>query len=251
MRRKMGRVSGKVVLITGGASGIGKETAKLLAVEGANIAIFDVNKDALNSAEEEIKNLGVRCKGYIVDVANFENVEKAIQEVVQDFGSLDMLVNNAGITRDDFLSKIEIEDWNRVISVNLTGTFNCAKAVAPIMMEKGHGNIINLSSVVGVYGSIGTTNYSASKAGVIGLTKTWAKEFAKKGIRVNAVAPGFIKTPMTDKVPEKVLKIMISKTPMDRMGESLEVANAILFLASDDSSFITGHILHVNGGLTI
>ena len=161
----MGRVSGKVVLITGGASGIGKETAKLLAVEGANIAIFDVNKDALNSAEEEIKNLGVRCKGYIVDVANFENVEKAIQEVVQDFGSLDMLVNNAGITRDDFLSKIEIEDWNRVISVNLTGTFNCAKAVAPIMMEKGHGNIINLSSVVGVYGNIGQTTMQQARLG--------------------------------------------------------------------------------------
>jgi 3-oxoacyl-[acyl-carrier protein] reductase len=146
---------------------------------------------------------------------------------------------------------MEIDDWNKVISINLTGTFNCAKATASYMMEQGKGNIVNVSSVVGVYGNIGQTNYAASKAGVIGLTKTWAKEFAKKGIRVNAVAPGFIKTPMTDKVPEKVLEIMISKTPMGRMGESLEVANAILFLASEESSFTTGHILHVDGGLVL
>lgn len=247
----MGKMDGKVVIVTGGASGIGKETAILLATKGANIAIFDVNKEALDQAESDIKALNVTCKGYVVDVSSYENVEGAVQSVVQDFGSVDVLINNAGITRDGFLTKMDIQDWNKVISINLTGTFNCAKAVAPVMMEKGHGCIINMSSVVGVYGNIGQTNYSASKAGVIGLTKTWAKEFGKKGIRVNAIAPGFIKTPMTDKVPDKVIEFMVGRTPLGRMGEAKEVAQAILFLASDDSSFITGHILHVDGGLTI
>ena len=247
----MGRLDGKVAIITGGASGIGKKTAEIFSKEGAAIAIFDVNRDALNQTEKEIRDNGGKCNGYVVDVTNFEDVTEKVKEVIEDFGEIDVLVNNAGITRDNFLTKMEIDDWNKVIAINLTGTFNCAKAVAPYMMEKNKGNIVNVSSVVGVYGNIGQTNYAASKAGVIGLTKTWAKEFAKKGIRVNAVAPGFIKTPMTDKVPEKVLEIMISKTPMGRMGEAIEVANAILLLASDDSSFITGHILHVDGGLVL
>jgi len=247
----MGRLDGKVAIITGGASGIGKKTAEIFSKEGAAIAIFDVNRDALNQTEKEIRDNGGKCNGYVVDVTNFEDVTEKVKEVIEDFGEIDVLVNNAGITRDNFLTKMEIDDWNKVIAINLTGTFNCAKAVAPYMMEKNKGNIVNVSSVVGVYGNIGQTNYAASKAGVIGLTKTWAKEFAKKGIRVNAVAPGFIKTPMTDKVPEKVLEIMISKTPMGRMGESLEVANAILFLASEESSFTTGHILHVDGGLVL
>lgn len=247
----MGRLDGKVAIITGGASGIGKKTAEIFSKEGTAIAIFDVNRDALNQTEKEIRDNGGKCNGYVVDVTNFEDVTEKVKEVIEDFGEIDVLVNNAGITRDNFLTKMEIEDWNKVIAINLTGTFNCAKAVAPYMMEKNKGNIVNVSSVVGVYGNIGQTNYAASKAGVIGLTKTWAKEFAKKGIRVNAVAPGFIKTPMTDKVPEKVLEIMISKTPMGRMGESLEVANAILFLASEESSFTTGHILHVDGGLVL
>jgi 3-oxoacyl-[acyl-carrier protein] reductase len=251
MRLAMGKMNGKVVIVTGGASGIGKETSILLASNGANVAVFDINKEALNAVEVDIKTLGVLCKGYVVDVSNYENVEQSVKQVVQDFGNVDVLVNNAGITRDGFLTKMDVEDWNRVIAINLTGTFNCAKAVAPVMMEKGHGCIINLSSVVGVYGNIGQTNYSASKAGVIGLTKTWAKEFGKKGIRVNAVAPGFIKTPMTEKVPDKVIDFMVERTPLGRMGEAKEVAQAILFLASEDSSFITGHILHIDGGLTI
>jgi 3-oxoacyl-[acyl-carrier protein] reductase len=247
----MGRLDEKVAIITGGASGIGKKTAEIFSKEGAAIAIFDVNREALNQTEKEIRDNGGKCNGYVVDVTNFEDVTEKVKEVIEDFGKIDVLVNNAGITRDNFLTKMEIDDWNKVISINLTGTFNCAKATASYMMEQGKGNIVNVSSVVGVYGNIGQTNYAASKAGVIGLTKTWAKEFAKKGIRVNAVAPGFIKTPMTDKVPEKVLEIMISKTPMGRMGESLEVANAILFLASEESSFTTGHILHVDGGLVL
>jgi 3-oxoacyl-[acyl-carrier protein] reductase len=244
----MNRLNGKVAIITGGAGGIGKETAKLFVKEGASVAIFDVNKDGIDAALKEIAG---NSKGYVVDVSDFEDVNKNVQSVIKDFGYVDVLINNAGITRDGFLTKMEIEDWNKVIAINLTGTFNCAKAVAPHMMERGKGNIINVSSVVGVYGNIGQTNYSATKAGVIGLTKTWAKEFAKKGIRVNAIAPGFIKTPMTEKVPEKVLQIMIDKTPMGRMGEPIEVANVLLFLASDESSFVTGHTLHIDGGVTL
>jgi 3-oxoacyl-[acyl-carrier protein] reductase len=247
----MGKLDKKVAIITGGASGIGKETAKLFVKEGASVAIFDINRDLLNATEKEIREEGSQCNGYVVDVTNFDNVSEKVREVISDFEKIDILINNAGITRDNFLTKMEVEDWNRVISINLTGTFNCAKAVTPYMMEKGSGNIVNVSSVVGVYGNIGQTNYAASKAGVIGLTKTWAKEFAKKGIRVNAVAPGFIKTPMTEKVPEKVLEIMIGKTPMGRMGEPMEVARAILFLSSEESSFTTGHILHVDGGLVL
>jgi 3-oxoacyl-[acyl-carrier protein] reductase len=247
----MGKFDGKVAIITGGASGIGKETVKLFSKEGSKIAIFDVNRDALGETEKEIRDNGGQCNGYVVDVTNFEEVSQKVKEVKEDLGSIDILINNAGITRDNFLTKMEIEDWNKVVAINLTGTFNCAKAVATYMMEQGKGNIVNVSSVVGVYGNIGQSNYAATKAGVIGLTKTWAKEFAKKGIRVNAVAPGFIKTPMTEKVPEKVLEIMISKTPMGRMGEPIEVANAILFLASEDSSFTTGHILHIDGGLIL
>lgn len=244
----MNRLNGKVAIITGGAGGIGKETAKLFVKEGASVAIFDVNKDGIDVA---LKEIGGNSKGYVVDVSDFEDANKNVQSVIKDFGYVDVLINNAGITRDGFLTKMEIEDWNKVIAINLTGTFNCAKAVAPHMMERGKGNIINVSSVVGVYGNIGQTNYSATKAGVIGLTKTWAKEFAKKGIRVNAIAPGFIKTPMTEKVPEKVLQMMIDKTPMGRMGEPIEVANVLLFLASDESSFVTGHTLHIDGGVTL
>jgi len=154
-----------------------------------------LTKQTLKPLEEEIKNLGVQCKSYKVDVSNFEQVSNAVEQVINDFGKVDALTNIAGITRDNFLTKMPIEDWDRVIAVNLTGTFYCTKAVAPHMMERGSGCIVNISSVVGVYGNIGQTNYAASKAGVIGLTKTWAKEFAKKGMRVNAVAPGFIKTP--------------------------------------------------------
>ncbi len=247
----MERVKGKVIIITGGASGIGRETAITFAKEGGRIALFDMNEEKLKETEESIKNLNAECKSYKVDVSNFKSVLETVTKVKEDFGAVDALINNAGITIDNFLTKMEIDDWNKVIAINLTGTFNCAKAVAPIMMEKGKGCIVNVSSVVGVYGNIGQSNYVASKAGVIGLTKAWAKEFGKKGIRVNAVAPGFIKTPMTDKVPDKVIEYMVSKTPMSRMGEAYEVANAILFLVSDESSFITGHILHVDGGLVI
>ena len=247
----MERLKDKVIIVTGGASGIGRETCLLIAQEGGKVAIFDMNEAGMKEVEDTIKEKGGMCKGYKVDVSDYNMVKAAVDQVTVDFGTIDGLVNDAGITRDGFLSKMEIEDWNKVIAINLTGTFNCGKAVLSYMYEQGKGTVVNLSSVVGVYGNIGQTNYAATKAGVIGLTLTWAKEFGKKGIRVNAVAPGFIKTPMTDKVPQKVLDMMIAKTPMARMGEPIEVASAIIFLLSDESSFITGHVLHVSGGLTL
>lgn len=245
------RFKDKVAIVTGGASGIGKEVSKIYSFEGAKTVIFDVDEISIKNFEKEIEDKGFYLEGYKVDVSNFEEVSKITNQVYEKFGKIDILINNAGITRDNFLTKMSIDDWNKVISINLTGTFNCTKAVIPFMYEKESGVIINVSSVVAIYGNIGQSNYIASKAGVIGLTKGWAKEFGKKGIRVNAVAPGFIKTPMTDKVPEKVIEIMISKTPLGRMGEAQEVAKSIAFLSSDDASFITGVILNVDGGLVI
>ena len=244
----MDRLKGKVVIITGGAGGIGKETGRLFVNEGASVAIFDVSQEGIDAAVAEI---GGNTRGYVVDVARFDDVARNVQQAIADFGHIDVLINAAGITRDGFLTKMDVADWDKVIAINLTGPFNCTKAVAPHMMERGSGNIINVSSVVGVYGNIGQTNYSATKAGLIGLTKTWAKEFAKKGMRVNAIAPGFIKTPMTAKMPDKVLQMVVDKTPMGRMGEPIEIANALLFLASDESSFVTGHILQVDGGVVL
>lgn len=245
------RFFGKVVIITGGASGIGKETAEIFLEEGANTVIFDVDEVRIKEFEKRARDKGLSLTGFLVDVSNYEQVEKSVKEIYEKFGKIDILINNAGITRDNFLTKMSVEDWNKVISINLTGTFNVTKAVIPYMYEKEYGVIINVSSVVAIYGNIGQTNYIASKAGVIGLTKGWAKEFGKRGIRVNAVAPGFIKTPMTEKVPDKVIEMMISKTPLGRMGEAVEVAKAIAFLSSDDASFITGVILNVDGGLVI
>jgi 3-oxoacyl-[acyl-carrier protein] reductase len=244
----MDRLKGKVVIITGGAGGIGKETSRLFVNEGASVAMFDVSQEGIDAAVAEI---GGNTRGYVVDVARFDDVTKNVQQAIADFGHIDVLINAAGITRDGFLTKMDVADWDKVIAINLTGPFNCTKAVAPHMMERGSGNIINVSSVVGVYGNIGQTNYSATKAGLIGLTKTWAKEFAKKGMRVNAIAPGFIKTPMTAKMPDKVVQMVVDKTPMGRMGEPIEIANALLFLASDESSFVTGHILQVDGGVVL
>lgn len=241
----------KVAIITGGARGIGKECAVLLAKEGAKVIIFDVNEEELNNTVNEIKNDGNFAEGYIVNITDFDKVNEIVNSLYEKHKRIDILINNAGITRDNFLTKMTKEDWDKVIAVNLTGTFNLTKTVVPFMYERESGVIINVSSVVAIYGNIGQTNYIASKAGVIGITKGWAKEFGKKGIRVNCVAPGFIKTPMTEKVPDKVIEYMVSKTPLGRMGEAVEVAKAICFLASDDASYITGAILNVDGGLTI
>lgn len=247
------KLKGKTAIITGGATGIGKSIATLFAKEGASIALIDVNADYGQSTEREIKeyfpNSNVRF--YKSDVKNFDDIENTFNKIMEEFGGIDILINNAGITRDNLLLNMSPKDWNEVIQVNLTGVFNCGKVASKFMVEQGGGIIINISSIVGLYGNIGQTNYSASKAGVIGITKTWAKELGLKGIRCNAIAPGFIATEITLKVPEKILNYIKEKTPLKRIGTPDDIAYACLFLASDEASFINGAILTVDGGLTL
>ena len=242
------RMKGKAVLITGAASGIGFAMAKRFIEEGAVIAACDYNEEALERAKKE---MGDFYHLYKMDVSKHDEVKEMVKKIISDLDKIDVLVNNAGVTKDNFLVKMPENDFDAVIAVNLKGVYNITKAVVPYMMERKSGVILNASSVVGIYGNIGQTNYVASKAGVIGMTKTWAKEFARYGIRVNAIAPGFIKTPMTSKVPQKVIDHMNSKTPLGRMGEAIEIANAYLFLASDEASYITGQVLGVDGGLVV
>jgi 3-oxoacyl-[acyl-carrier protein] reductase len=239
----------KVVLITGGAQGIGKETAKQFLQQGASVVICDYDVSAGNKALEELNSEKVEF--FKVDVSDTSQIEEMVRATVERHSRIDILINNAGITLDGFLTKMEESAWEKVISVNLTGVFKCTKAVAPFMLKQGSGVILNASSVVGLYGNIGQTNYAATKAGVIGLTKSWAKEFGPKGIRVNAVAPGFIETGMTAAVPDKVLQFMKEKTPLKKLGKPEDIASAYLFLASDKANYINGTILSVDGGLVI
>jgi len=245
------RLKGKVVIITGGAGGIGRETALLFSREGARVAVADYDEQAGRQTADEINNDGGDALFVRVNVADSGSVQDMVRQVLAGFGTIDILINNAGITRDGFLVNMAEENFDLVIDVNLKGVFNCTKAVAPVMMEKGWGKIINTSSVAGVYGNIGQTNYSATKAGVIGLTKTWAKELGLKGIRVNAVAPGFIETEMTGTVPDKVLQTIRQRTPLSRLGRPADIANAYLFLASEESDFVNGAVLSVDGGLVM
>lgn len=245
------RLLNKVAIITGAARGIGRETARILAREGAKVVVCDFDEQFGVMTADEIVANGGDAIFYKVNVADLTQVEAMVQTAIDKFGRIDILINNAGITRDGFLTKMSPENWDAVISVNLTGVFNCAKAVVPHMMNQGSGRIINTSSVVGVYGNMGQTNYAATKAGVIGLTKSWAKEFGKKGINVNAVAPGFIITDMTSKMPEKILDQMKEKTPLGRLGQPRDIANAYLFLASDEAAYVNGMVLNVDGGLVL
>jgi len=245
------RLQGKVAIITGAARGIGREAALLFTREGARVAVADFDEQAGLSTAEEINHGGGDAFYVQVNVADSGSVQNMVQQVLNRYGTVDILINNAGITRDGFLVKMAEANFDQVIDVNLKGVFNCTKAVAPIMMEKGWGKVINTSSVVGIYGNIGQTNYSATKAGVIGLTKTWARELGLNGIRVNAVAPGFIETEMTSTVPDKVLQAVRQKTPVGRLGRPADIANAYLFLASDEADFINGVILSVDGGLVL
>jgi 3-oxoacyl-[acyl-carrier protein] reductase len=244
------RLKNKVALITGGQSGLGRETALVFAREGAKVAVCDL---AADGAELLAAVAAQNAEGFYAraDVSISSQVEAMVAAVLQKFGVIDILVNNAGITRDATLLKMTEEQWNQVISVNLTGVFHCTKAVAPHMVERGKGKIINTSSIVGISGNFGQTNYSAAKAGLIGMTKTWARELGPRGITVNAVAPGFIATEMVKKMPERVLQSMSERTPVRRLGEPRDVANAYLFLASDDADFINGAVLSVDGGLTL
>ncbi len=243
------RLKGKVALITGAGQGIGKVTALTFAREGARVAVADINMaNAQAVAEEIIRNDG-QAKAVFLDVSRAESVEVAVRTTVEAFGRVDILVNNAGITRDARMQKMTEDQFDAVINVNLKGVWLCAKAVVPIMIANGGGAIINAASIVGLHGNFGQTNYVAAKAGVIGMTKTWARELGPSHIRVNAIAPGFTATEMIATVPEKVLESVRERTPLRRLGTPEDIANAYLFLASDEASFITGVTLSVDGGL--
>lgn len=247
------RLKDKVCIITGAAGGIGKAAVILFVQEGAFVAACDVSQENLRNLKEDVGKFSENIETYLLDVTDRESVKNTIESIFQRYGRIEVLVNNAGITRDALLVKMTEQDWDAVINVNLKGVFNMTQAVIPYMMKTQKGSIINTSSIVGIYGNIGQTNYAASKGGIIAMTKTWAKELARKGaqIRVNAVAPGFIRTPMTEKVPEKVIEYINNKTPLGRMGEPKDVVYVYLFLASDESSFITGQVIGVDGGLIL
>lgn len=239
----------KVVLITGGAAGIGKATAQKFAALGAHVVIWDLNKSLGLALVDELKTASQTVLFQQVDVTNESQVSDAVKIIIDQFGRIDILINNAGITMDRSFLKMDLATWQKVIDVNLTGVFNTTKAVVNHMVEAKKGVILNASSVVGLYGNFGQTNYVATKAGVIGMTKTLARELGRKGIRVNAVAPGFIATEMVQKMPENVIEGMVAKTPLARMGTPEDIANTYAFLASDMASFITGTTISVDGGV--
>jgi len=243
-------LEGKTALITGASRGIGKAIAFRFANEGSDIAITNiVDDEEFRSTIKEIEATGVKAKGYVSNAANFDDSQRVINEVVKDFSKIDILVNNAGITRDTLLMRMTEDQWDSVIAVNLKSVFNLTKAVLMTMIKQRSGSIINMSSVVGVSGNAGQSNYSASKAGIIGFTKSIAKETGSRNIRCNAIAPGYIITEMTEKLPEDVKKEWTDKIPLRRGGTTEDVANTALYLASDLSSYVTGQTIHVCGGL--
>jgi len=245
------KLEGKVGIITGAARGIGQATAYQYAREGARVVVCDLNLEMLQETLDELTKMGAEKLAYAVDVTDRTTVEKMVVDVVAQWGRIDVLVNNAGITADAQLKKMAEADFDKVIDINLKGVFNCTQLVVPHMIEQGGGVVLNASSVVGVYGNFGQTNYAATKWGVIGMTKTWAKELGKNGIRVNAVAPGFILTPMVQKMPENVLDMMKDKSPLKRLGTPEDIAHAYAWLASDEAGFITGTVLSVDGGVVL
>jgi 3-oxoacyl-[acyl-carrier protein] reductase len=243
-------LEGKTALITGASRGIGKSIAIRFAIEGADIAITNiVDDEEFKTTIKEIEALGVKAKGYVSNAANFEDSQRVINDVVKDFSKVDILVNNAGITRDTLLMRMTEDQWDSVIAVNLKSVFNLTKAVLQTMLKQKSGSIINMSSVVGVSGNAGQSNYSASKAGIIGFTKSVAKEVGSRNIRCNGIAPGFILTEMTEKLPEDVKTEWAAKIPLRRGGTPEDVANTALYLASELSSYVTGQIIHVCGGM--
>jgi 3-oxoacyl-[acyl-carrier protein] reductase len=245
------RLLNKVSLITGAAQGIGLATALKFAAEGATVIVCDVQQAGVDSAVAQCRALGATAEGFVMDVTQRTMVDAVIARVVAQFGRIDTLVNNAGITQDARLQKMTLEQFDRVIDVNLRGVFHCAQAVADVMVAQGSGVILNASSVVGIYGNFGQTNYAATKFGVIGFTKTWSRELGPKGVRVNAVAPGFISTPILASMPEKVLQELQAKVPLKRLGRPEEIANVYAFLASDEASYINGAVIEVSGGMSL
>lgn len=245
------RLKDKVAIITGSTKGIGKVTAKTFAREGAKVVIVGTNEEALKLTVEEIKAAGGEVMGFKVDVSKRASIDDMVKAVKTAWGKIDILINNAGVTADAMFKKMTEEQFDKVININLKGVFLCAQAVLDTMLEQGSGVILNTSSVVGLYGNIGQTNYAAAKFGVIGMTKTWAKELGRKGIRVNAVAPGYTMTPMLETVPDNILDNIKGKTPLQRLGTSEDIANAFLYLASDEAAFVTGVVLSVDGGFVI
>jgi 3-oxoacyl-[acyl-carrier protein] reductase len=241
------RLQHRIAIITGGARGIGRAAAELFAKEGATVIIWDLLEQGQETADEIIKN-GGKAAFMKVAVTEPAAIKIAVDEIIAKYSRIDILINNAGITRDRSFLKMSQDEWQSVIDVNLTGIFNCTKEVVPYMVEQKYGKIVCTSSIVGITGNFGQTNYVATKAGIIGMVKTWAKEFAKHSITSNAVAPGFIKTEMTDLMPEEVRNKIVSEIPAKRMGTTEDIANAYLFLASDESSYINGHCISVNGG---
>lgn len=245
------RLEGKVALITGGARGIGRDIALLFAKEGADIVIGDVNMQEAEKTCLEIEALGRKSLALSLDVTSFVKVEEVVNKILDKFLKIDILVNNAGITKDGLLLRMSEQDWDAVINVNLKGTFNCTKAVSRVMIKQRSGKIVNIASIIGIIGNAGQANYSASKAGIIALTKTSAREFASRNINVNAVAPGFIQTDMTAKLPEELKQKMLGAIPLAKFGTPNDVANVCLFLASEDSAYVTGQTIVVDGGMVM
>lgn len=244
-------LKGKVAIITGAAQGIGKEIAHTLAKEGANLAICDINKEALDRTKNEIESTGVKVLSFIVDVANGAQVEDMVNKVLDNLEKIDILVNNAGITRDSLIMRMKEADWDAVLAINLKGAFNYIKAIERPMIKQRSGKIVNIASIIGIVGNPGQANYAASKAGIIGLTKSAAKELGSRGINVNAIAPGFIKTAMTDKLSQGQKQKMLEAIPLAKFGEPKDVANLVLFLVSESSSYITGEVIKLDGGMVM
>jgi 3-oxoacyl-[acyl-carrier protein] reductase len=245
------RLKDKVALVTGGARGIGQAIALTFAREGADIVVADVNLEIAQKTALEIEALGRKALALEMDVTNYEKVEEGVNKILDKMGKVDILVNNAGITKDNLLLRMSQADWDAVINVNLKGTFNCIKAVSRPMIKQRSGRIISIASIIGLMGNPGQANYAASKAGIIALTKTVAKELASRNVNANAVAPGFIQTEMTAKLPEDIKKKMLEAIPLAKLGTPQDVANTCLFLASDESSYITGQVITIDGGMVM
>jgi len=248
----MALLNGKTAVVTGGAQGIGEAIAETLAKEGAAVAIIDVNLEKAQATAAKLKSTyGVETEAYKTDVSNLAEVEKVTDSIIEKFKKIDILINNAGVTRDNLLLRMSEQEWDLVIAINLKGTFNFTKTVSKYMMKARTGSIVNISSVIGLMGNAGQTNYAATKAGVIGITKSVAKELGSRNVRVNAVCPGYIQTAMTDKLTQEVKDKMIELIPAKKMGLPQDVANAVLFLSSDLSSYITGETVRVDGGMAM